>query len=67
MARQIEYGESLNLPWGVSESSFAAQYPDGDYQYQAFGVPGLGLKQGLEEDQVVAPYATAHRRDARPR
>ena len=59
MARQIEYGRQLGLPWGVSESAYAAQYPDGDYQYQAFGVPGLGLKQGLEKDQVIAPYATA--------
>ena len=58
MARQIEYGRQLGVPWGISESAFAAQYPDGDYQYQAFGVPGLGLKQGLEKDQVVAPYAT---------
>ncbi len=58
VARQIEYGRQLGLPWGVSESAFAAQYPDGDYQYQAFGVPGLGLKQGLEKDHVIAPYAT---------
>ncbi len=58
VARQIEYGRQLGLPWGVSESAYAAQYPDGDYQYQAFGVPGLGLKQGLEKDHVVAPYAT---------
>ena len=58
IARQIEYGRQLGIPWGVSESAYAAQYPDGDYQYQAFGVPGLGLKQGLEKDHVVAPYAT---------
>ena len=58
VARQIEYGRQLGLPWGVSESAYAAQYPDGDYQYQAFGVPGLGLKQGLDKDHVVAPYAT---------
>ena len=58
MARQIQYGRQLGLPWGVSESAYAAQYPDGDYQYQAFGVPGLGLKQGLEKDHVIAPYAT---------
>jgi cyclic beta-1,2-glucan synthetase len=58
VARQIEYGRQLGLPWGVSESAYSAQYPDGDYQYQAFGVPGLGLKQGLEKDHVVAPYAT---------
>jgi cyclic beta-1,2-glucan synthetase len=59
VARQIEYGASLGLPWGVSESSFSEQAADGDYHYQAFGVPGLGLKQGLDLDQVVAPYATA--------
>src|SRR5664280_893312 len=28
-------------------------------RYRAFGVPGLGLKQGLHDDLVVAPYATA--------
>ncbi len=30
-----------------------------NYQYRAFGVPGLGLKRGLSEDLVIAPYATA--------
>src|SRR5262249_36595633 len=29
-----------------------------DYQYQSFGVPGLGLKRGLGKDLVIAPYAT---------
>ena len=59
VARQIEYGKSLGLPWGISESSYSEQSSDGDYHYQAFGVPGLGLKQGLDQDLVVAPYATA--------
>src|SRR5262249_35540667 len=59
VARQIEYGQELGLPWGISESGFAAQYLDGDYQYQAFCAPGLGLKQGLDQDRVIAPYATA--------
>ena len=59
VARQIEYGRQKGVPWGISESAFNAQYVDGDYQYQAFGVPGLGLKRGLERDLVVAPYATA--------
>ena len=35
------------------------QFSEGDYRYQSFGVPGLGLKRGLEKDRVVAPYATA--------
>ena len=29
-----------------------------NYQYRAFGVPGLGLKRGLEEDLVIRPYAS---------
>ena len=59
VARQIEYGRRERIPWGISESAFNAQYLEGDYQYQSFGVPGLGLKRGLEQDLVVAPYATA--------
>ena len=59
VARQIEYGRQLGLPWGVSESAFIGKFLDGDYRYQSFGVPGLGLKRGLEDDKVVAPYATA--------
>ena len=58
VARQQEYGRQLGLPWGVSESGFAVLSPEGDYQYQSFGVPGLGLKRGLGKDRVVAPYAT---------
>lgn len=59
VARQVEYGRETGVPWGISESAFSAQYVDGDYQYQSFGVPGLGLKRGLEQDLVIAPYATA--------
>ena len=56
--RQIEYGESRNVPWGVSESGYNAVDVHMNYQYRAFGVPGLGLKRGLAEDTVIAPYAT---------
>ncbi|MDB5352254.1 MAG: cellobiose phosphorylase [Planctomycetota bacterium] len=58
VARQIEYGLSKGIPWGMSESAFNAQYIDSDYQYLSFGVPGLGIKRGLEKDLVIAPYAT---------
>ena len=67
LARQVEYGREMGVPWGISESAFAARYADGDYQYQSFGVPGLGLKRGLEQDLVVAPYATALAAIVRPR
>ncbi|MDP3848696.1 MAG: glucoamylase family protein [Pseudomonas sp.] len=59
VARQIEYGNQLGLPWGVSESGYNLLDLQQNYQYRAFGVPGLGLKRGLGEDLVVAPYASA--------
>ncbi|MFI5455936.1 MAG: GH36-type glycosyl hydrolase domain-containing protein [Isosphaerales bacterium] len=58
VARQIEYGAQRSVPWGVSESGFNSTDVHLNYQYRAFGVPGLGLKRGLAEDLVVAPYAT---------
>ncbi len=57
--RQIDYGAERNVPWGVSESAFNARDLNLTYQYSGFGVPGLGLKRGLSEDMVIAPYATA--------
>ncbi len=56
--RQIQYGKQRGVPWGVSESAFNAKDAELTYQYQAFGVPGLGLKRGLSADVVIAPYAT---------
>ncbi|MFO0841099.1 MAG: glucoamylase family protein [Gemmataceae bacterium] len=58
VVRQIEYGRQTGVPWGVSESAYNLVDAAGNYQYQAFGVPGLGLKRGLNRDLVVAPYAT---------
>ncbi|MCW8807094.1 MAG: cyclic beta 1-2 glucan synthetase, partial [Rhodanobacter sp.] len=58
VARQIEYGSQLNLPWGVSESCYNAVDGQLTYQYRAFGVPGLGLQRGLGDDVVIAPYAS---------
>ncbi|OFW02633.1 MAG: hypothetical protein A3I61_10990 [Acidobacteria bacterium RIFCSPLOWO2_02_FULL_68_18] len=57
--RQIEYGRQRHVPWGISESAYAFTDREGNYQYRAFGVPGLGLKRGLSTDLVIAPYATA--------
>ncbi|MGD8352575.1 MAG: glucoamylase family protein, partial [Pseudomonadota bacterium] len=55
---QVRYGQQRGVPWGISESAYADLDASRIYQYKAFGVPGLGLKRGLEEDLVVAPYAT---------
>jgi cellobiose phosphorylase len=59
VARHIEYGKKHSVPWGISESGYNAIDSQLNYQYRAFGVPGLGLKRGLAEDMVVAPYASA--------
>ncbi|HEY5946986.1 MAG TPA: glucoamylase family protein, partial [Kofleriaceae bacterium] len=57
--RQIEYGRERGVPWGVSESGYNKIDSHLDYQYRAFGVPGLGFKRGLANDLVIAPYASA--------
>jgi cyclic beta-1,2-glucan synthetase len=56
--RQMSYGASLNIPWGISESAYSARDLEFTYQYSNFGVPGLGLKRGLSDNLVIAPYAT---------
>ena len=57
--RQIRYAAELGVPWGISESAYNARDLELTYQYSNFGVPGLGLKRGLRENTVIAPYATA--------
>jgi|SRR5712692_636819 len=58
VGRQIGYGAERGVPWGVSESGYNARDLEMTYQYSNFGVPGLGLRRGLSEDVVIAPYAT---------
>ncbi|HZA95282.1 MAG TPA: glucoamylase family protein, partial [Burkholderiaceae bacterium] len=57
--RQIDYGRQRGVPWGISECGYNAVDAHDNYQYRAFGVPGLGLKRGLADDLVIAPYASA--------
>ena len=59
VARQIGYGKKRGVPWGISESGYNMIDAHLNYQYRAFGVPGLGLKRGLADDLVIAPYASA--------
>ncbi|WP_417809732.1 glucoamylase family protein [Thioclava sp.] len=58
VACQQTYGALIGVPWGISESSYNARDLAMTYQYSNFGVPGLGLKRGLSENRVIAPYAT---------
>jgi cyclic beta-1,2-glucan synthetase len=57
--RQMDYAAECGVPWGISESAYNLVDRHGTYQYKAFGIPGLGLKRGLGDELVVAPYATA--------
>jgi cellobiose phosphorylase len=59
VVQQIEYGNRRGVPWGISESEYNLTDVHMNYQYRAFGVPGLGLKRGLADDLVIAPYASA--------
>ncbi len=57
--RQIAYGKQRGVAWGISECGYNTVDAAHNYQYRAFGVPGLGLKRGLAEDLVITPYASA--------
>ena len=67
VARQMEYGRQRGVPWGISESAYSTFSVDGDYHYQSFGTPGLGLKRDIGNDLVITPYATALAVAVRPR
>ncbi|MED4226673.1 GH36-type glycosyl hydrolase domain-containing protein [Neobacillus cucumis] len=55
---QRTYADQYQLPFGISESGYYAFDYQLNYQYRAFGVPRLGLDRGLEQNLVLAPYAT---------
>lgn len=55
---QINYAKTAGVPWGISESAFAVQDNEQNYQYKAFGIPWLGLKRGLNDNMVVSPYSS---------
>jgi cyclic beta-1,2-glucan synthetase len=55
---QIAYGKQNGVPWGISESGYYHFDDHLNYQYRAFGVPALAYKRGLEEELVIAPYAS---------
>ena len=58
VARQIEYGREKDVPWGISEAAYSALDARQTYQYRAFGVPDLAIQPELDEEPVVAPYAS---------
>jgi cyclic beta-1,2-glucan synthetase len=60
------HGKRLGVPWGVSEAAYNVMDLAMTYQYRAFGVQSLALKPGLDDDLVIAPYATALAAMVRP-
>ena len=58
VARHIEYGREKGVPWGISEAAYSALDAHQTYQYRAFGVPDLAIQPELDEEPVVAPYAS---------
>ncbi len=56
--KQMDYAKKRGVPWGISESGYNMVDANLNYQYRAFGVPGLGFKRGLSEDLVISPYST---------
>ncbi len=66
VAYQMDYARQKGVPWGISESGYYRFDQDQNYQYRAFGTPGLGFKRGLGDDLVVAPYASLLALPVRP-
>jgi len=64
---QIRFGQAQQLPWGVSESAYAARDDSLAYQYAPQGVPRLALRSTPPDDRVVAPYATVMAAQLLPR
>jgi hypothetical protein len=58
VAIQRAYAKEHNIPWGISESGYAAKTDQGHYHYQAFGIPQIALKWDATAGPVVSPYST---------
>ena len=55
---QQVYAAGKRTPWGISESAHAKRDEDGNYQYSAFGIPPLALRETNMYSPVVSPYST---------
>ncbi len=55
---QQAYASKRGVPWGISEAAYRKTDQDGNYQYAAFGVPGLALNVARAGSLVVSPYSS---------
>jgi cyclic beta-1,2-glucan synthetase len=63
---QVAFAHEHRVPWGISESAYAASDHTLAYQYAPQGVPKLALRRTPADELVVAPYATALAAQLRP-
>ena len=55
---QKSYATKRRVPWGISEAAYSKTDQEGNYQYAAFGVPGLALNVARAGYLVVSPYSS---------
>ena len=55
---QQSYATMRRVPWGISEAAYSKKDELGNYQYAAFGVPGLALNVARAGSLVISPYST---------
>ena len=55
---QREYGAEKKIPWGISESAYFKTDEAGNYQYHAFGLPALALREPDFDALVISPYSS---------
>jgi len=53
-----KYATNRRVPWGISEAAYSNTDAEGNYQYAAFGVPGLALSVAREGTLVISPYSS---------
>jgi len=58
----IRFHESMETlkghPWGISEAAFSDRDPNGLFQYEGFGAPGLALRRYSMPRWIISPYST---------
>ena len=64
---QMAFGAQMRVPWGMSESAYAASDHTLAYQYAPQGVPRLALRRTPPDELVIAPYATVMAAQIAPR
>ncbi len=58
VAVQRAFARALKIPWGISESGSSHKNESGEYHYQAYGIPRIGLSFEVTAGPVISPYST---------